>query len=279
MNIKLNDETIWKIIGFFYLAIMLTIISFPAIVAITTSLKTASEVYTSPPSFLPRNPRIQNYIDMFRVIPLGRAFLNSAIVASGSALLSIIAALPAGYALSRFNFPGRRIFLFMILGSIMFSPVVIIVALYRLMNVYELLNKYPSLILTNATFSLPFCIWLSTAYLRSIPQELDEAASIDGANRLQTLWHVILPMALPGIATVLIFSFIQAWNEFLLANTFMSTTEMKPLSVTLYNFVGYRGIEWQYITGGVILATIPAVILFIVIQRWIISGLAVGAVK
>jgi multiple sugar transport system permease protein len=279
MNTKIREDHIWRLIGFIYLVFMLAIISFPAVIGFLTSLKTAKEVYTTPPTWIPKLIRLHNYIDMFQVLPLARAFLNSSIIALGSSVLSIIAALPAGYSLARFNFPGRRAFLFFVLGSLMFSPVVIIVALYRIMTIYGLLNTYPSLILTNATFSLPFCIWLSTAYIRSIPVELDEAASIDGANRYQALWHIILPLSLPGIATVVIFSFIQAWNEFLLANTFMNTTEMKPLSVTLYNFVGYRGIEWQYISGAIILATIPAVAMFLLVQRWLISGLSLGAVK
>lgn len=279
MKIKIREDHIWKMVGFVYLIFMLGIISFPAVIGFLTSFKTAKEVYTTPPTWIPKLIRLRNYIDMFQVLPLARAFLNSSIIALGASLLSIIAALPAGYSLARFNFPGRRAFLFFVLGSLMFSPVVIIVALYRIMEIYDLLNTYPSLILTNATFSLPFCIWLSTAYIRSIPDELDEAASIDGANRYQALWHIILPLSLPGIATVVIFSFIQAWNEFLLANTFMNTTEMKPLSVTLYNFVGYRGIEWQYISGAIILATIPAVAMFLLVQRWLISGLSLGAVK
>jgi multiple sugar transport system permease protein len=274
-----NAGRAWRLAGFLYLIIMLAALSLPALVAVITSLKTPQEIYTTPPTWFPHQPRPANYVDMFRVLPLARAFLNSAIVAGGSALLALGAALPAAYALSRHRFRGRRVYLFLILGCIMFSPVVIIVALYSLMTTYGLLNRYISLILTNATFALPFCVWLATGYLQSVPHDLDEAAAIDGAGRLQTLALIVLPLALPGIVTVFIFSFIQAWNEFLLANTFMSTTEMKPLSVTLYSFIGYRGIEWQYIAGAVILATVPAVALFVAVQRWLLKGLTVGAVK
>ncbi len=279
MRGRLREDSLWMAAGYGYLIVMLAVLLFPLAVALLTSLKTPDEIYTTPPTWLPEAPRLQNYLDMFKVLSLGRAFLNSVIVAGGSAALALLAALPAGYALSRFEFPGRRAFLYFVLGSIMFSPVVIIVALFRLMSLYGLLNKYPSLILTNATFSLPFCIWLATAYMRSIPKELDEAASIDGANRWQVLWHIVLPLAVPGLITVVTFAFIQAWNEFLLANTFMDTTAMKPLSVTLYSFVGYRGIEWQYLTGAVLVATIPAVGLFLLVQRWLISGLTTGAIK
>jgi multiple sugar transport system permease protein len=279
MGIRTNEATVWKVTGYVFLVVMLMILSFPAVIALITSLKGPQEIYTTPPTWIPEQPRPTNYLDMFRVLPLGRAFFNSLVVSVGSAVLAMLAAVPAAYALSRFQFRGRRFFLFFILAGIMFSPVVIIVALYRLMTVYNLLNQYPSLILTNATFTLPFCIWLGTAYLQSIPKELDEAAGLDGANRYQTLTRIVLPLALPGIVTIFIFAFIQSWNEFLLANTFMSTTDMKPLSVTLYSFIGYRGIEWQYITGAIVVATIPAVALFLAVQRWLLRGLTVGAVK
>jgi multiple sugar transport system permease protein len=279
MKRRLSEDTVWSVVGYVFLIAMLAITLFPWFIAGITSLKTHDQIYVMPPTWLPTAPRLVNYIEIFQVMPFARAFLNSTIVAVGSALLALMAALPAGYALSRFEFPGRRVFLFIVLGSIMFSPVVVIVALFRIMTVYNLIDKYWSLILTNATFSLSFCIWLSTAYMRSVPVELDEAASIDGASRLQALRHVVLPVALPGIATVTIFAFIQAWNEFLLANTFMSTNLMKPLPVAIYNFVGYRGTEWQFMTGAVILGTIPAILLFFAVQRWIIGGLTLGAVK
>jgi multiple sugar transport system permease protein len=279
MGIRTNEATVWKVTGYVFLGVMLTVLVFPALVALITSLKGPQEIYTTPPTWFPEQPRLSNYADMFRVLPLARAFFNSLVIAVGSATLALLAAVPAAYALSRFQFPGRRFFLFFVLAGIMFSPVVIIVALYRLMTVYNLLNQYLSLIVTNATFTLPFCIWLGTAYLQSVPKELDEAASLDGASRRQTLTRIIIPLALPGIVTIFIFAFIQSWNEFLLANTFMSTTDMKPLSVTLYSFIGYRGIEWQYITGAIIVATIPAVILFLAVQRWLLKGLTAGAVK
>jgi len=279
MGKYIDERHLWRTIGILFLAIMLAVLVLPAAVAVITSLKTPQEIYKTPPTWFPAAPRPANYVDMFSVLPLARAFLNSAIVAVGSALLTLSAGLPASYVLSRFRFPGRTLLLYFILGSIMFSPVVIIVSLYSMMTTYGLLNRYPALILTNATFALPFCIWLATAYLQSVPRDLDEAAAIDGATRFQTLTRIIMPVTLPGLVTVFIFAFIQAWNEFLLANTFMSTTDMKPLSVTLYSFVGYRGIEWQYITAAVIVATVPAVLLFLAVQRWLLKGLTMGAVK
>jgi hypothetical protein len=169
MKRRLSEDTVWSVVGYVFLIAMLAITLFPWFIAGITSLKTHDQIYVMPPTWLPTAPRLVNYIEIFQVMPFARAFLNSTIVAVGSALLALMAALPAGYALSRFEFPGRRVFLFIVLGSIMFSPVVVIVALFRIMTVYNLIDKYWSLILTNATFSLSFCIWLSTAYMRRQP--------------------------------------------------------------------------------------------------------------
>jgi multiple sugar transport system permease protein len=275
----MREKTVSRAVGYAYLVLMLGVVSFPVFISLITSLKSSAEIYTLPPSWIPKDIHVNNYLNMFKVLPLSRAFLNSVIVALGSGALTLSAALPAGYALARLEFPGRRTFLFLVLSAIMFSPVVIIVALFRQFHFYGLLNTYAALILSDATFALPFSIWMATAYIRSIPRELEEAASVDGANRARALWHVVLPTSVPGVATVLIFAFIQAWNEFLLAYTFMITDNMKPLSVILYSFVGYRGIEWQYVTGAILLAAIPAVTLFLIVQRWLIGGLTLGAVK
>lgn len=267
------------LVGYAFLVVMLTTVAFPIVITLITSLKTPDEVHLTPPTWWPAIPQFRNYIDMFAALDLTRALRNSLIVAIGSAALVTFAAVPAGFALARYRFPGRRIFLFGVLSALTFSPVVIIVSLYGLLNGVKLINTYPALILPNAAFALPFSIWLSLAYIRSIPDELDDAARVDGASPLQILTRVIVPIATPGIATILIFAFIQAWNEFLLANTLILTDEMKPLSVTLYMFVGYRGIEWQFMAAAIVFATIPAVALFLLVQRWLISGLAGGAVK
>lgn len=274
-----RERTVLWLAGYAFLALMLLAVAFPVLITLLTSVKTPAEVHTTPPTWWPSEVMLSNYVEMFAALDLTRALVNSVIVAGGSALLAVLAAIPAGFGLSRYRFRGRRVFLFAVLSSLTFSPVVIIVSLYQLLNGVGLINTYVALILPNAAFALPFAIWLSLAYMKSIPPELDDAARVDGAGSLQILVRVILPIAAPGVATVFIFALIQAWNEFLLANTFMLTDSMKPLSVTLYQFVGYRGIEWQFMTAAIVFATVPAVGLFLLVQRWLVSGLAGGAVK
>jgi multiple sugar transport system permease protein len=268
-----------RVLGFGFLALVLCTAAFPSLITVLTSLKAPGEVHLRPPTWLPAEPRFDNYLLMFGALDLGRALLNSVIVALGSAGLAAAAAIPAGYALARFEFSGRRIFLLAILGGLTFSPVVILVSLYQILNSFDLINNYLALIIPNAAFALPFAIWLCLAYIRSIPTELDDAARVDGASWLQTLVKVIVPIAAPGVATIFIFSAIQAWNEFLMANTFMVSDNMKPLPVVLYSFVGYRGIEWQFLSAAIVFATVPAIALFLLVQRWLVSGLTGGAIK
>lgn len=268
-----------RVLGFGLLIVVLCTLLFPVVVALITSMKSPGEVHETPPTWWPETPQLSNYVDMFAALDLVSALRVTLLVSIGTALLTIFAAVPASYALSRFTFPGRRVFLFTVLAGLTFSPVVIVVSLYQLLNTAGLINNYAALILPNTAFALPFCIWLCVAYMATIPRELDDAAMVDGANAWQVLSRVIVPVALPGIVTIGIFSFIQSWNEFLFANTYMIDDDKKTLSVTLYTFVGYRGIEWQYLTSAIVFATVPAVILFLLVQRWLVSGLASGAVR
>lgn len=261
------------------LVVTLCTLAFPFVVAAITSIKAPGEVHQSPPTWWPETVQLGNYVDMFKALNLTNALKVSLIISIATAAVTAVTALPASYALARWEFPGRRVFLFAILGGLTFSPVVIVVPLYQLLNSAGLINNYLALILPNVAFSLPFSIWLCVAYIKTIPSELDEAAILDGANTWQVMTKIILPVALPGVATIAIFAFIQSWNEFLFANTFITADDKKTLSVTLYSFVGYRGIEWQYLTAAIVFATIPAVALFLCVQRWMVGGLASGAVR
>lgn len=274
-----SSRFVLRIIGFGFLVLVLCTVAFPILITVITSLKASDEVHLSPPTWFPAVPRFENYGLMFEALDLGRALRNSVVVAMGSAMLATGAAIPAGYALARFEFRGRRAFLLAVLGGLTFSPVVILVSLYQILNSFGLIDNYLALIIPNAAFALPFSIWLALAYVRGIPTELDDAARVDGASLFVILTRVILPIAAPGVATIFIFSAIQAWNEFLLANTFMVTDAMKTLPVVLYSFVGYRGIEWQFLTAAIVFATVPAIALFLIVQRWLVSGLTGGAIK
>ena len=268
-----------KMIIYIILAVMLAISLIPFLVTLVTSLKDVSEVYTSPPTWIPVEPTFKNYREVFERYPMGRYFLNSFIIAIGATLLNAAFSIPAAYATARLRFRGKKFFMYLLLMVQMFSPIIIIIALFRQMSIFGLLNSYLGLILVNAVFTLSFSIWMLSAYFLKIPFELEESAMIDGCNRFQAIVKILIPLAMPGLTATMIYTFINAWNEFVFALTFTTTPEMRPLTVGLYSFVGRWSIQWQYITTASILGIVPIVLLFMLVEKQLMSGLMGGAIK
>lgn len=266
---------------------VLVLVLFPFAVMLTTALKTPAAISapTGPEQayhFLPTEPRPGNFVEVFRAMPLARNFLNSLIIACGATLLNLLCAIPAAYALARLTFPGKRAVLFLVLTTQMFSPIVLIIALFSQFTSYGLLEGarvYLALIIANAAASLAFGIWLLTGYFTSIPEEVEEAALIDGCSRLQTIWRVIIPVALPGVVTTVIFAFISAWNEFVFALTFVSSDQYRPLTVAIPSFIGQYGTQWQLLMAAAFLATLPVVALFLGVEKHLVRGLTAGSIK
>ncbi|MHB8279849.1 MAG: carbohydrate ABC transporter permease [Candidatus Humimicrobiaceae bacterium] len=268
-----------KMIIYIILAVMLAISLFPFLVTLITSLKDVSEVYTSPPTWIPVKPTFKNYREVFERYPMARYFLNSFIIAIGATLLNAAFSIPAAYATARLRFRGKKFFMYLLLMVQMFSPIIIIIALFRQMSIFGLLNSYLGLILVNAVFTLTFSIWMLSAYFLKVPFELEESAMIDGCNRFQAIVKILIPLAMPGLTATMIYTFINAWNEFVFALTFTTTPEMRPLTVGLYSFVGRWSIQWQYITTASILGIVPIVLLFMLVEKQLMSGLMGGAIK
>ena len=210
---------------------------------------------------------------------MAQYFLNSLYVASGATLVTMVFCIPAAYAFARLRFPGRKFLLFTLLVVQMFSPIIVVIALYKIMVLLHLIDKLSSLVIVNAVFTLAFSTWMMNGYFDTIPKEIEEAAMIDGCSRFQIMTRITLPIAMPGVVTVVIYTFIAAWNEFMFALTFISTTEKRPLTLGLYNFVGRWTVQWHYLMAAALLALIPVIILFMLIERQLVSGLAGGAVK
>lgn len=268
-----------KMIIYIILAVMLAISLIPFLVTLVTSLKDVSEVYTSPPTWIPVEPTFKNYREVFERYPMGRYFLNSFIIAIGATLLNAAFSIPAAYATARLRFRGKKFFMYLLLMVQMFSPIIILIALFRQMSTFGLLNSYLGLILVNAVFTLTFSIWMLSAYFLKIPFELEESAMIDGCNRFQAIVKILIPLAMPGLTATMIYTFINTWNEFVFALTFTTTPEMRPLTVGLYSFVGRWSIQWQYITTASILGIVPIVLLFMLVEKQLMSGLMGGAIK
>lgn len=266
---------------------VLAIVLFPFAVMITTALKTPAAISAAsgpdhPYHFIPTQPQFANFVEVFRAMPLARNFLNSLIIACGATLLNLLCAIPAAYALARLVFPGKKAVLFLVLITQMFSPIVLIIALFSQFTNYGLLEGgrvYLALIIANAAASLAFGIWLLTGYFTTIPQEVEEAALIDGCSRFQTISRIIIPVALPGVVTTVIFTFISAWNEFVFALTFVSSDQYKPLTVAIPSFIGQYGTQWQLLMAAALLATVPVVALFLGVEKHLVRGLTAGSIK
>jgi multiple sugar transport system permease protein len=252
---------------------------YPYFVMFTTALKSRAEIFSTSGTILPITAVWQNFIDIWTLAPMGRYMLNSVLIAAGSTVIAMICGIPAAYALARMKFKGQTAFLGFVIVSQMFAPVVLLIGIYKVMGVLHLTNSIVGLIFINAAFNQAFTIWLLRGTFMSISPEMEQAATIDGCNRIQAMFKVLLPVAAPGIVTTLIFIFINAWNEYTVALTLISTDTSKPMTVGINIFNGYNMIQWQYLFASSIFAVIPVVILFMCIEKNLVSGLASGGVK
>jgi multiple sugar transport system permease protein len=190
-----------------------------------------------------------------------------------------VVAIPAAYYTARFSFAGRTAFLFVVLITQMFSPTSLVVGIYREFYEIGLINTYLSIILTNSAFNLAFAIWILQSFFAAIPKEVEEASHIDGCSRVGTLWRVMLPLARPAVVTAVIFTFIAAWNEYVVALTLMQDDAKKPLTVGINSYVtGYEQ-HWDQLFGASIIAIVPVVILFAMIEKHLVGGLTAGSIK
>jgi multiple sugar transport system permease protein len=258
---------------------LFVVLVFPYAIMFLTSLKSKDTIYSIPPTLLPEEWVFNNYLDVWTVVPLRHYIVNSVLLASGSTLLALICAIPAAYALARMRFSGRRIYLYAVIATQIFSPIVLLVGLFREMRWFGLLDSLWALVLINGAFFQAFAIWILSGYFASIPYSLEEAAWIDGCTRLGAVRRIVLPLALPGLVTTVIFVFIQSWNEFVVALTIILTETKKPLTVGIFSFFGRYDVEWGYVFATSLIATIPVVVLFLIIEKYLVSGLTAGGVK
>jgi multiple sugar transport system permease protein len=210
----------------------------------------------------------------------GRALLNSLYVSGLATVGAIVISIPAAYAMSRFRFAGHGAFRQFLLVSQMISPIVLVLGLFRLMAAWGLVESTTAVGFVYMAFNVAFTVWMLQSYFDTIPRDLEEAAWIEGASRWTTLRKVFLPLCLPAIAVTAIFTFINAWNEFVVALTMLRSQETYTLPIQVFSLVAGRyTIEWHHVMAATLLATLPVAILFIWLQRYLVRGLALGAVK
>ena len=276
MSRKLSRSLLYWLL----LSPLVVVILFPFGVMFVTAIRPREEIFTYPPTWGFSEFRWSNFAEMWTKTNFGGALMNSLYVSVLSTAIALLLAIPAAYAMSRYRFAGKGLYRNFLLMTQMMSPIVLVLGLFRLMMALGLVNNLNSLVVTYAAFNLAFTIWMLQSYFNSIPRDLEEAAWIDGASHLTSLVRIFLPLAVPAIAVAAIFTFINSWNEFVLALTLMRSSEDFTLPVQIYAQVAGRyQVEWHHVMAGTVLATVPVAIVFSWLQRYLIRGMALGAVK
>ncbi|MBE8183046.1 MAG: carbohydrate ABC transporter permease [Candidatus Portiera sp.] len=276
LHILKQTLRVW-IIGMTLTILLFTV--FPFYYAILTSFESGTAIFEV--NYLPKTIKFDNYISIFRSDSFGQNLLNSVITSCVVVAISLTLAVTASYAMSRINFRGRGLLLLTILSVSMFPQISVLSGLFELISVFNLFNSLWALIFSYMIFTLPFTVWVLTAFMREIPVELEEAAIMDGASPLRIIAKVFMPLLWPSLVTTGLLAFIAAWNEFLFALTFILSDSQRtvPVAIALISGATEREIPWGNIMAASVIVTVPLVVLVLIFQQKIISGLTAGAVK
>jgi len=258
---------------------ILFLILFPLAVTLMTALKPRAELTAIPPSFFPSTFEWRHFVEVWQHTSIPHAILNSLLVSFSATALTILVAAPFAYALTRFEFRGKGALRFFLLVTQMLSPIVLVLGLFRLMVAVGVVDSLGFLSVIYAAFNVAFSVWMLQSYFATIPKDLEESAWIEGAGRLRSLVGIFLPLAIPAIVIVATFTFVNAWNEFIIAFSTLRDTHSYTIQLGIIEMTGYYSIRWDYIMVAVIIASVPVSILFFWLQKHLIGGLTSGSVK
>jgi len=267
------------------LAPLLSVSLFPFVVMLSTALKPTTEIFIYPPRWLPSRLAPESFVDMWRATAFGLALRNSLEIATASALLTLLVAVPAGYAVARLDFRAKAGYRQFLLATQMLSPILLVLGLFRLMAAIPfgdgtLVNTRLGIILPYAGFQVAFAVWMLSSYFAAIPREIEEAAWMDGCSRSRAILSIFMPLALPAIAVTGIVAFVAAWNEFALALTLLRDPERQTVTIEVVNLVAGRyTVEWNQVMAAALVATTPVAALFTWLQRYLVRGLTFGAIQ
>jgi len=251
---------------------------FPILFALSSSFKDSREIIRFPPSLLPEAPTLENYGAIWNA-GVGGFLVNSLIVSTLTVLLCVALGAPAAYALARYRFSGRTAMIAVIIAVMSIPVASLLIPTYTLIADIGLMNTHAGLVLVYTAYQLPIAIWILAAYFQSLPEELEWSAMMDGYSRIQTLRRVVLPLSRPGLVAAVLFVVVFAWNDFVVAVTLLSSEEKRTLPIAIYNFLGFYGREWGPLLASAMVATLPILVLFIVLQRYFVAGMTGGGVK
>jgi multiple sugar transport system permease protein len=270
-----------KILLYSGILIFMTFILLPFVEMFYASLRPLEHLFRSPYQFFSDDLSFWAYGEMWNTVPmLGRYIFNSFFLATCVTVITLLFVIPAAYSYARFKFPGKNSTLYLLLAINMFSGAVLLIPLYKLLRTLGLLNSYQAMIVPGVAFLIPTSIWLLKSYFEKIPIDLEEAAFVDGASRMQILRHIITPLSTPGLVVVSLYIFIGAYaQQFLFAITFNSKKEYMPIPAGLYEFIGYQTVKWNEMMAASLVGIAPVLIIFIFLQKYLVEGLTAGAVK
>ena len=268
-----------KIIVSILLVLGAVFAAFPILWMVCSSLKANKAIFAWPPKFFDETASLNSYMEVLTDSTKIRFFLNSYIVAGAVVLLTLFVGILAAYAFSRFDFPGKGIFNSLIISVQAIPPIVLLIPYMGMIVAMGLFNTYWALILTYLVTTLPYCILMMTGYFNTLSRELDEAVMIDGGSRWKALWSVLVPISLPGMVSVGMYTFMQAWNEYLFALALTQTMEMRTVPIGINLLMGQHAYDWSQMMAMSVLGSIPVLILFIFFQKYFIAGMSSGGVK
>lgn len=260
---------------------LLCVVLFPVFWIVVTSLKTEQEIFQIPPTIIPQELNLKSYAAQIETgdFNMFRSFGNSFIISVGAMLIAVLLAVPASYGIAKYMFRGRKIMLLSFLVTQMLPVAVLLTPMFILFKRMHIYNTPLAAIIADATIGIPFSILILKNYFASIPKELEEAAYIDGCNRFSAFVRVLIPIAKPGIMVCAIFSFLYAWGDLAYGMTFIIDQQKRPITAGIFNFMGQYGTKWSYLTAFAVVTIIPVALIFVFMQKYIISGMTSGAVK
>jgi multiple sugar transport system permease protein len=276
-----GGKNVWSNRMVFGICFVLAVIFafFPIYWMIVTSLRPADQVFAFPPSFLPTTITLEHYGAFFSNPRLIRYLGNSFLVATATAIGSLLVSTYAAYSFSKFRYTGRRALMFVILSAQMFPQALLLITLYLMFSSMKILNTYTALILSFTTFTLPLCIWMLKSYFDTLPDDLIEAAQVDGASQFTIIHRILLPIARPALISTGLFAFIRGWNDFIYALTLAGPEKMTLPPGLVLTYTGEFQTSWPNLMASSLIVSLPVILMFVFMQRYIVAGLGSGAVK
>ncbi len=275
----MKNKKVINILIYIVLTIFTVIVLYPIINVFTISIRPDDKLFSTDLSIIPANATFRQYIELFTNRPFLRWVLNSAIISGVVTFTGVALASTAGYALSRFNFVGKQSSMLGLLTTQMFPATMLLLPMYIMLIKLQLLNSYLGIIIVYSATALPFCVWQMKGFYDTIPFSLEESARIDGCNKWQAFYKIIFPLAAPALVITALFSFMTAWSEYIVAAQVLQDTSLYTLPLGLKSFESNMSTEWGLYAAASLVVSIPVVVLFVILSKWLVSGLTLGSVK